>query len=54
MGHAQPWDSDLDFLTVCDWLADCAEPVRQLFVSGKRIAQEYIGWDFLRGEIPEP
>jgi hypothetical protein len=52
-GREQSWDSDIGPATACDWLADCAEPVRQLFASGKRIAQECLGWDFLRDEMPE-
>lgn len=46
----QSSESDAISPTVCDWLADCAEPARQLLASGKRIAQESIGWEFLRGE----
>ena len=47
----QPCDSEIVSPTLCDWLTDCADPVRQLFASHKRIAQECVGWEFLRGEI---
>jgi hypothetical protein len=29
------------------WLADLAEPVRIILESGKRLAQEHVGWEFL-------
>lgn len=29
------------------WLSDLAEPVRKLLESGKRLAQEHVGWEFL-------
>lgn len=32
------------------WLGELASPVRQLFHSGKRLAQENIGWEFLMKE----
>ena len=35
--------------TLCDWLETCAEPARQLFATGQRLAQERIGWEFLQG-----
>ncbi len=35
--------------TLCDWLGSLAEPTRQLFAAGQRLAQERIGWEFLRG-----
>ncbi len=34
--------------TLCDWLWDHAEPARQLFAAGQRLAQEHIGWEFLQ------
>jgi hypothetical protein len=30
------------------WLSDLAEPVRKILESGKRLAQEHVGWEFLR------
>lgn len=53
-GHEQTLDSDLGAAAPCDWLADCAEPARELFASHKRIAQERLGWDFLRNAMLEP
>lgn len=53
IGREQPWESEIVAPTICDWLVDCAEPARQLFASGKRIAQECVGWEVLRGEKPE-
>jgi hypothetical protein len=49
LGHAQPWEGDPVPPTLCDWLADCAEPARQLFATGQRLAQEHVGWEFLQG-----
>lgn len=46
-GREQPWEGEIVSSTLCDWLADCAEPARRLFVARKRIAQEYVGWGFL-------
>jgi len=53
-GREQPWEFDTPAGTLCDWLADCAEPVRQLFASGRRLPQEHVGWKFLRVTVPPP
>jgi len=47
-GRGQPWEGEPPSPTLCDWLGDLAEPARQLFASGKRLAQEHVGWEFLR------
>jgi hypothetical protein len=47
-GRSQPWEGEPPSPTQCDWLSECAEPVRQLFGAGKRLAQEHVGWDFLQ------
>lgn len=47
-GRGQPWEGEPPSPTLCDWLGDLAEPARHLFASGKRLAQEHIGWEFLR------
>jgi hypothetical protein len=49
-GRGQPWEGEPTSATICDWLGDCAEPVRTLFAAGKRLAQEHIGWDFLKSQ----
>ena len=46
--HAQPYEMDSPSLHLCDWLEDCAPSVRNLFADERRIAQEHLGWDFLR------
>lgn len=46
-GHGQPWEGPPASSTLCDWLEDCADPARQLFAAGQRLAQERIRWDFL-------
>jgi hypothetical protein len=46
--HAQPSDVEMPSRELWDWLQECAEPVRRLFADGRRIAQEQVGWDFLR------
>jgi Wadjet anti plasmid transformation system JetA-like protein len=48
-GHIQPWEGEPPSSTLCDWLAACAEPTRQLFATGHRLAQERVGWEFLQG-----
>lgn len=47
-GHEKPWDGEPPSSDQCDWLGECAEPVRQLFAAGHRLAQEHVGWQFLR------
>ena len=47
-GHGQPYDGEAAPLELCDWLGDCAEPARQLFAAGQRLAQEHVGWEFLK------
>lgn len=49
-GRSQPWDGEPPSSTLCDWLDHCAEPARLLFAGSRRLAQEYIGWDYLRGK----
>ena len=39
--------SDAEF----QWLAHLGEPVRKILESGKRLAQEHIGWEFLSTQI---
>lgn len=48
-GCGQPWEGEPPASTLCDWLGGSAEPARRLFASGKRLAQERMNWDFLRG-----
>ena len=48
-GRSQLWEGEPPSLTLCDWLETCAEQARQLFAVGHRLAQERIGWEFLRG-----
>jgi hypothetical protein len=47
-GHRQPCDGEPLSLEHCDWLGECAEPVRRLFAAGHRLAQEHVGWEFLQ------
>jgi hypothetical protein len=35
-------------LTLCDWLGELSESARQVLALNQRIAQEHIGWEFLR------
>ena len=46
--RGQAWEGEPPSSTLCDWLGDCAEPVRHIFAAGQRLAQEHIGWEFLR------
>jgi hypothetical protein len=48
-GRGQPCDGEPPSFEHCDWLGECAEPARQLFAAGQRLAQEHVGWEFLRG-----
>lgn len=53
-GRGQPWEGEPASSTLCDWLGDCAQPVRALFTAGERLAQEHVGWGFLHGKRPQP
>jgi len=44
----QPWEGEPPAPVLCNWLGALAEPTRQLFAGGHRLAQEHIGWEFLR------
>ena len=46
--HGQPWEGEPPSPQLCGWLGPCAEPARRLFAAGQRLAQERIGWEFLR------
>jgi hypothetical protein len=46
--HAQPWEGETPSPTLCDWLEDCGEAARRIFARGRRLAQEHLGWEFLR------
>jgi hypothetical protein len=50
-GHGQPCDGKPLSSEHCDWLGECAEPARQLFAAGQRLAQEHVGWEFLKYSI---
>ena len=52
-GHAQPWEGETPSPTLCDWLEECGEPARRLFATGRRMAQEHVGWEFLRWKNEE-
>lgn len=52
-GHGQAHDAPAPAPTLCDWLGDCAESVRRLFAAGRRLAQEHIGWEFLRNHLTD-
>jgi len=53
-GLGQPWEGEPPSPTLCDWLGECAEQAKQLFSAGHRLAQEHVGWEFLRNkEIAE-
>jgi hypothetical protein len=49
-GRGQPWKGEPPSATRSDWLGELADPVRQLFASGHRLAQEHVGWEFLEGQ----
>ena len=46
-GRGRPWEGEPPSSTLCDWLGDLAQPVRQLFATGHRLAQEHVGWKVL-------
>jgi len=46
-GRGQLWDGEPPSSSLCDWLQSLAEPTRELFAIGHRLAQEYVGWEFI-------
>jgi len=46
--HEQPYKSDNYNLELCNWMEDLGHQTYELFKNNKRIAQEHIGWNFLR------
>ena len=46
--RVQAWEGETPSATLCDWLEECGEPARRLFAKGRRLAQEHVGWEFLR------
>jgi hypothetical protein len=51
--RAQPWEGDPPSSSLCDWLGPCAESGRQLFAARGRLAQEFVGWEFLVGQATD-
>jgi hypothetical protein len=52
--RVQPWEGEPPSTTLCDWLGPLADRVRELFTKRQRIAQEHVGWEFLRECREEP
>lgn len=52
-GRGKPWEGEPPSSTLCDWLGELAEPVRQLFAASHRLAQEHVGWEFLQSRTAE-
>lgn len=50
-GRGQAWEGETPSSTLCDWLRECAGPVRKLFETRRRLPQEHVGWDFLSTAI---
>lgn len=48
LGSGSPWEGPPPSPTLCDWLGDCAGPAREWLAAGKRLAQEHVGYEFLR------
>jgi hypothetical protein len=46
-GRGQHWEGEPPSTTLCNCLETCAEPARQLFAAGQRLAQEHAGWEYL-------
>ncbi len=47
-GKETDWDGEPADESCTEWLGDLAARVRELFARNKRLAQEHIGWEFLR------
>ena len=46
-GRETPWEGEPADPATLPWLGELAEPVRTLFASGRRLAQEHVGWEVL-------
>jgi len=46
-GHETSWDGDPSTRAECDWLGELADDAWAILAAGKRLAQEYVGWEFL-------
>jgi hypothetical protein len=51
---AQPWQGDPPSISLCQWLGASAQATHQLFLSRRRLAQEAVGWEFLKNQTPTP
>lgn len=49
-GREVAWDGDPAAEDALHWLGEMAAPARELFARGRRLAQEHLGWETLRGE----
>ena len=52
-GRSQTWDGEAPADTRCDWLGDLAGSARELFGRRQRLAQELVGWEFLRTQVSD-
>ncbi len=52
-GLEQAAESEPASAAFCDWLGELAGAARQLFASNQRLAQEHVGWEFLRTQHDE-
>jgi hypothetical protein len=52
-GQGQPYEGEAPSTELCDWLGEYADPVRQLFAAGQRLAQEHVGWEFLQKQTEQ-
>jgi hypothetical protein len=46
-GKETAWDGEPASRADCDWLGELADPAWAILSSGKRLAQEHVGWEFL-------
>ncbi len=46
-GKETAWEGEAAENHTADWLGELADPVREMFAAGNRLAQEHIGWEFL-------
>ena len=51
--RGQLWDGEVPADTRCDWLGELAGRARELFAAKQRLAQELVGWEFLRTQVSD-
>jgi hypothetical protein len=51
---ATPWEgTSTPRREDCEWLKELAQPAWEIISAGKRVPQEFVGWEFLRSQVSD-